>query len=127
MRIVIAIHDLPAWTIPVTESRRIAASLPAQDVVDVRDEPGRASAIASADVVFAARLSASEFDEATRLRWVHSPSVGVGSILSDALVNSAVVVSNSRGVHSEAIAEHAIALMLALRRRLPMAVRRQGE
>jgi D-2-hydroxyacid dehydrogenase (NADP+) len=127
MRIVIAIHDLPVWTIPVTESRRIAAALPADEVVDVREDEARIAALAGADVVFAARLSASECDAAPRLAWVHSPSVGVGSILSDALVNRAVAVSNSRGVHSEAIAEHAVALMLALRRGLHTAVRRQGD
>jgi phosphoglycerate dehydrogenase-like enzyme len=127
MRIVIAIHDLPVWTIPAGESRRIAAALPDDEVIDVRDEAARSPAIATADVVFAARLSAAEFDQAARLRWVHSPAVGVGSILSDALVKSAVAVSNSRGIHSEAIAEHAIALMLALRRRLHIAVRRQEE
>jgi phosphoglycerate dehydrogenase-like enzyme len=127
MRIVIAIHDLPVWTIPVAESHRIAAALPADDVVDVRDEAVRVDAIAAADVVFTARLRASEFAAATRLAWVHSPSVGVGSILTEPLVKSAVVVSNSRGVHSEPVAEHAMALMLALRRRLHTAVRRQAD
>ena len=63
MRVVIAIHDLPVWTIPVAESRRIAAALPTDDVVDVRNEAARAPAIAAADAVFTARLSASEWTE----------------------------------------------------------------
>lgn len=127
MRIVIAIHDPPVWTIPAAESRRIAANLSSDDVVDVRNEGSRGPAIAEADVLFTARLSVAEFDGARRLEWVHSPSVGVGSLLTEGLLNSPVVLTNSRGVHSEAIAEHALALMLALRRHLHTAVRRQGD
>jgi phosphoglycerate dehydrogenase-like enzyme len=50
----------------------------------------------------------------------------VGSLLSPPVAASPVVVTNSRGVHSQTIAEHAIALMLALRRDLHLAVRRQS-
>ena len=57
--------------------------------------------------------------------WIHSTAVGVGPLLSREAVASPVVVTNSRGAHSEAIAEHAIALALALRRRLHIAVLRQ--
>jgi phosphoglycerate dehydrogenase-like enzyme len=42
-------------------------------------------------------------------------------------VASDIVVTNVRGVHAEYIAEHAIALVLALRRQIHTAVRRQGE
>jgi phosphoglycerate dehydrogenase-like enzyme len=52
--------------------------------------------------------------------------VGVGAVLPPEVVESRVIISNSRGVHSEAIAEHAIALALALRRRLHIAAARQA-
>jgi phosphoglycerate dehydrogenase-like enzyme len=124
MHIVVAIHDRPVWTIPDEQLRRLADSLPGDRVVAVRDESSRA-AIAAADVLFAHRLSGAELAEARHLRWVHSPAVGVGTLLSSEARDGRILITNSRGIHSEAIAEHAIALALALRRRLHTAVRRQ--
>jgi phosphoglycerate dehydrogenase-like enzyme len=125
MRILVSIHDLPVWSIPPAEVDRIRRALPDDDVVDVRGTDDRARELPEADVLYATRLTAEEFARASRLRWVHSSAAGVGSLLSPALVESEVVVTNSRGVHSTTIAEHAIALMLALRRDLHVAVRRQ--
>jgi phosphoglycerate dehydrogenase-like enzyme len=126
MRIVVAIHDLPVWSIPEDQVRRLVRALPDEQVVHVRSEAER-GALALADVVFGHRLSQDELASASRLRWVHSPSVGVGSLLTPAAVDSSVVVTNSRGVHSEAIAEHALALALALRRGLHIAAWRQAD
>jgi phosphoglycerate dehydrogenase-like enzyme len=64
---------------------------------------------------------------ARRLKWIHSTAVGVARLLPAPMVTSDVVVTNSRGVHSDAIAEHAIALVLALRRRLHTAAARQHD
>ncbi len=125
MRIVVAVHDRPVWNIPEQEVRRLADAFPDVDVVQVRDEEGRRE-IARADVLFSYRLGRAEFEGAPGLRWIHSPSVGVGALLTAPVVDGPVVVSNSRGVHSEAIAEHALALVLALRRRLHTAARRQA-
>jgi len=125
VRVVVAIHDPPVWIIPEREVERLRQALPADEVSHVRESAGRRGAFADADVLFATRLNADEFGEARRLAWVHSSAVGVGPLLTPALVASSVVVSNSRGVHSPTIAEHAIALVLALRRQLHTAVRRQ--
>lgn len=127
MRIVIAIHDLPVWSIPASEVDRIARALPGDEIVDARESEARRQAYPEADILFATRLGADEFTLARRVRWIHSSAVGVGTLLSPALVKSDVVVSNSRGVHSEAIAEHAMALALGVRRQLHTAVRRQGQ
>lgn len=127
MRVVVAIHDPPAWTIPPDEVARLAAVLSDDEVRDAREADDRRREIPDADVLFATRLSAEEFAAAPRLRWVHSSAVGVGGLLPAGLVDSAIPVSNSRGVHSDAIAEHAIALVLGLRRHLHTAIRAQGE
>jgi phosphoglycerate dehydrogenase-like enzyme len=127
MRIVVAIHDPPVWTVPPSEVERIARTLAGDDVVDVRDKPARLREFATADVLFATKLSADEYAIARRVRWIHSSAVGVGALMTPGLVASDVIVSNSRGIHSDAIAEHAIALLLALRRRIHTAVVRQVE
>ena len=125
MRVAVAIHTLPVWSIPFSQVERIRRLLPDDEVADARDPEARRRAFAEAEVLFATKLSADEFALARRLRWVHSSAVGVGPLLSPALVASPVIVSSSKGVHSDAIAEHAIALVLALRRRLHTAVQRQ--
>jgi phosphoglycerate dehydrogenase-like enzyme len=127
MRIVVSIPDPPVWTIPPSEVDRIARALPGDVVIDARDAEARRRAFPAADVLYTTRLAEAEFCLARRVKWIHSSAVGVGALLSPALVRSDVVVSNSRGVHSRTIAEHAIALVLALRRNLHTAAVRQLE
>ncbi len=49
---------------------------------------------------------------ADRLRWVHVAGAGVDAVLFPELVESAVVVTNSRGVFDRPIAEYVLGLML---------------
>jgi len=126
VRVVVAVHDPPVWTIPAEGVRRIAHALPHDEVVDARSADDRRREFPAADVLVATRISAEEFKSTTRLKWIHSTAVGVGGLLPPEVVDSPVTITNSRGVHSEAIAEHAIALMLALRRRLHVAAARQA-
>jgi phosphoglycerate dehydrogenase-like enzyme len=71
-------------------------------------------------------LRPAHFDAAPRLRWVHSPAAGVGGMLFPAMLASPVVISNSRGMSAEPIAEHVLALTLALFRKFPQAFRSQA-
>src|SRR5581483_8581012 len=126
MKVVIAIHDAPAWVVSRSQAERVAAALPNDAVAAVWREDDRLSAFRDADVLFAFRISARECEAAARLRWIHSPSVGVGQLLIPEVAARDVTITNSRGVHSEAIAEHAMALALILRRGLHVAMRRQA-
>src|SRR5205823_11240610 len=83
--------------------------------------------IADADVLFGARLTAEQMAAATRLRWIHSPAAGVGNLLFPALRDSPVAVTCSRGNSASTIAEHVIAVTLAILRDLRLAWRRQRE
>ena len=112
---------------PASEVSRIAASLPADEVVHAREADERRREYPAADVIVTTRMSTEEFGLARRLQWIHTTAVGVGPLLSREAIESPVVVTNARGSHSEAIAEHAIALALALRRRLHTAVARQAQ
>ena len=49
---------------------------------------------------------------ADKLRWVHVAGAGVDAVLFPELVESAVVVTNSRGVFDRSIAEYVLGLML---------------
>lgn len=53
------------------------------------------------------------------LRWIHAASAGVDAIVFPGLARSGVVVTNSRGVLDEAIAEWVLAVLLAFAKDLP--------
>lgn len=126
MKIVVSIHDLPVWSIPDAEIHRLRTSLPDDEVVSARELIERQHELPTADVLFGTRIRSEEFLSAARLQWMHSSAVGVGPLLPAEVVGSRVTVTNSKGVHSEAIAEHAMALLLALRRGLHLARDRQA-
>jgi phosphoglycerate dehydrogenase-like enzyme len=55
-----------------------------------------------------------------RLRWVHSPGTGIDKILAvPGIVESEIVVTNTRGAQAPFVAEHAFALMLTIYRAMP--------
>jgi phosphoglycerate dehydrogenase-like enzyme len=60
------------------------------------------------------------------LRWVQTPSVGVERHL-EVMTNPATVLTNARGVYDEELADHALALALAVVRGIPAARDRQRE
>jgi phosphoglycerate dehydrogenase-like enzyme len=121
MRLVIHIHDLPMWSLPLAQVDRIRQALPGVDVLDIREDGQAADVMGSADVALATRMTADTLAAAAGLRWVHSTAVGVGGLPLRALADRGIPVTNTRGVHAEMIAEHALALLLGLRRQFPAA------
>jgi phosphoglycerate dehydrogenase-like enzyme len=67
------------------------------------------------------------WSEFTRLRWVHVGSAGVDRVLFPELVASDVILTNSRHVFDEALAEYTIGLMLALSKDMQTTMRHQTE
>jgi len=114
-----------SWTIPPAQVARLRGDFPDVTFTNALDDRAVQAALALADVAFTWILSATQVAGAPRLRWVHSSAVAVGTLPLQALAARAIAVTNSRGVQSVAIAEHVIACMLALSRRLTYAVRRQ--
>lgn len=121
-----AVHDPPAWTIPPAQVARIAAALPDDTVVDARAADDRAREFPHADIIVTTRLSPDEARLAGRVRWIQTTAVGTGGLLRPGIAEGPAVITNARGVHAEAIAEHALALLLALRRGLHVAAARQA-
>lgn len=62
--------------------------------------------------------------ELTSVRWVQSLAAGPDAVLA-AGFDPAVVITSGRGLHDGPVAEHTLALVLALARRLPDALRAQ--
>jgi phosphoglycerate dehydrogenase-like enzyme len=66
-------------------------------------------------------------DLAPRVRWVHSSGAGIESLIVPQLLARAITLTNSRGAYSVAVAELALAMMLAWAKRLPERVLAQRE
>ena len=56
---------------------------------------------------------------APKLRWVHSVSVGVESVLTPCVRLRELAITNGRGVYDQPIAEYVMTMILAICRRLP--------
>lgn len=70
--------------------------------------------LSEAEVIFGFLPHKSVIARAPKLKWIHSPLAGVESILIPEIVNSCVIVTNSRGIHGTQASELALTLMLML-------------
>lgn len=130
----------PQWAIPQRTIDEISQAAPAGWAVDVvreatsSESDGGAApsaealqSIADAEVYVGFGMSRPLFSAAKRLRWIHSASAGVGSLLFEAVRASDVVVSNSAGIYAIPIAEHVVAGVMALARGFDLAMAQQRE
>lgn len=128
MRILVAVYSpFDAWRIPSAQLATLQDRFPEHGFLRADSDADMLSRIGDADIVFGARLTPAHLAAAPRLRWVHSHAAGVGAMLFPEMVAAPVVMTNSSGVASVPIAEHVIALTLMMRRRFPLACRRQRE
>ena len=128
MNILVLIHSpFAMWTIPTAHRERIAAAFPQHRFLHARDDREGLALIGEADLAFSSQVYRDQLALATRLRWIHSPAAGVGGMLYEEMVRSPVVITNSRGLAADTIAEHTLGVTLAMFRRLHLAVRRQLE
>src|SRR4051794_4585482 len=85
--------------------------------------------IADADVLLVgARYASKVLDvlpEAKRVRWIHAISAGVDKLPFDLLRSTDIVVTNSRGLYADALAEFVIAAMLFFAKDLRRLIRNQ--
>jgi phosphoglycerate dehydrogenase-like enzyme len=126
LQILISIQQpVTAWTIPCTQVERLRRTFPDVTFTNALNEREVRSALADSDAAFTWTLAADMLREAAKLRWVHSSAVAVGTLPLRDLAARRVIVTNSRGIQSIAIAEHVIGCLLALSRGLPLAIRRQ--
>ncbi len=109
---------------PQVEFREYARPIDAPPATDA-EWAHDAALFADADAVVAWRLAPRLWRDARRLRWIHSPSAAVDQLLTPELRASPILVTNGAAVHASTVAEHGVALMLALARGLPRMQRDQ--
>lgn len=90
--------------------------------VEVRDRAGLDAAIGQADVLVCSGLWRNDLPQiAPRLKFVQSASAGTDQYDRAVLKAAGIRLASGQGVNANAVSEHAIALMLALLRRIPEA------
>jgi phosphoglycerate dehydrogenase-like enzyme len=127
MKVLIAIYSpFAGWSIPGRHIDALGRRFPQHEFLHARSADEAVALVADADVAFASELRRPHLTAARRLRWIHSPAVGVGGMLFPEMIDSPVVITNSRGIAAETIAEHVLACVLAIFRKLPIAIRSQS-
>jgi phosphoglycerate dehydrogenase-like enzyme len=109
------------WSLPAEQLERLRREFPAVRFLSPLTREDAGAALPEADVVLGWAVTPENFSRAGRLRWVHLTAAGVGAALFPALIESPVTLTNARGLHAAAMAEHALGLMLAFARKLHLA------
>ena len=122
--LIAANHRVDLWIVPTWFSdrlshdfRKIQTAIVNNDII--------AQEISDAEIALTPSLRPAQFAAAKKLRWIHSPSAAVHQFLFPEFLNSEVILTNGRDVHGPVVAEHVIALIFALAKNLPAAVRFQ--
>ncbi len=120
-------HRFELWRAPAWVAEMIRTRWPAMKVVHLSTYDSLEAEITDTTIFAGFSLRPEQFALAKELKWIHCLAAGVNQLMQPAIVESDVVITNSRGVHSTTMAEHTFALILALARHLPSAVRYQEQ
>jgi phosphoglycerate dehydrogenase-like enzyme len=114
--------DVPEWV-----ENALCSSFPQVRVIVARSEEVFQQELPVCEILVTWKITPEQLARCHRLRWIHSPATGLEQLLIPQLIESDVLVSNGRSVHAIPVAEQALALILALARRLPHCFRFQAQ
>lgn len=122
MKLLIVIqHRLELWNAPAWFGERLGDDFPGLEIVQRKSYDGVETDLADAEVIFTISLRPNQFTAAPKLRWIHAPTAAVHQFMFPELIESHVVLTNSTEVHGPVVAEHGIALIFALAKKIPQA------
>ena len=128
MKLLIVVqHPFELWQAPPWFSERLRGDFPDLEIVQLASYKDIDRHLSDADIFIGWSLRPEQLALARQLRWIHSPAAAVHALMTPALAASNIVVTNASSVHGPVVAEHALALMLALAKRIPSAVHYQDK
>jgi len=126
MKVLISIQQpVTQWQIPAECVERLRRRFPDIEFVHATTGAQRAEGLKDCDVAYTWILKALELATAAKLQWVHTSAVAVETFCLPELFARGIAVSNTRRVQAVPIAEHVMAVVLALAKRLPFALENQ--
>jgi phosphoglycerate dehydrogenase-like enzyme len=128
MKILISIQQpVTQWQIPVEGVRALRDRFPHLNFIHATSPEQRADTLKDCDAAYTWILNARELAQAQKLRWVHTSAVAVETLCLPELFARGIAVSNTRGVQAVPIAEHVVAVVLALAKQLPFVIENQQQ
>jgi phosphoglycerate dehydrogenase-like enzyme len=125
-KIAIVLHDsFEVWHPPEWFMERLRTEFPGVQAAFSNSKRTDEEALRGADIMIGWSFSPEQIQAATALRWIYSITAATDQFLTPALASGGVEITNASGVHGPVVAEHALAMILALARRIPSAVRYQ--
>jgi phosphoglycerate dehydrogenase-like enzyme len=120
-------HPFDQWNAPPWFPTRLQQEFPQVNVVHLPDYKRVNEEILDAEIAITWSVRPAQIAAAKKLRWIHSPAAAVHQLIFTELVNSDIILTNAREVHGPVVAEHVIALIFALAKKIPGSVRLQEE
>lgn len=120
-------HPFDLWCAPTWYSERLRRDFPQINVVHLHDYKRVDAEIPDAEIAITWSIRPEQIKAAKKLRWIHSPAAAVHTLIFPELINSNIQITNAREVHGPVVAEHVIAQIFALAKKIPDAVRLQQE
>ena len=126
MKLLIVLHHrFTLWGLPTWFLERLKKEFPDLTTIYLTTYDRLDEELRDAEIVIAWSLRPEQLQSAKQLRWIHSPAAAVHQLMFPELVNSDIILTNARDVHGPVVAEHVIALLFALAKKIPDAVRLQ--
>lgn len=116
----------PFWVLPEKHLESLRRNFPQVRFAraDADALPGE---IQDADIYFGYALPENVLDTAKQLKWIHVAAANVFGFITPAFQTRNVVVTNARGMHATAIAEHILGSMIVFSRKFMECWRFQQE
>ena len=123
--LILTSRRLDLWIAPPWFAERLRREFPDLGVDQLNSYENVEQHLADVEILFGISIRPEQFIAAKKLRWIHSQAAAVHQFMFPELVNSDVILTNARDVHGPVVAEQVIAMMFALAKRIPAAVRFQ--
>jgi phosphoglycerate dehydrogenase-like enzyme len=115
-------HPFDQWNAPAWFPKRLQQEFPQVNVVHLPDYKRVDAEIPDTEIAITWSVRPEQIKSAKKLRWIHSPAAAVHQLIFPELVNSDIILTNAREVHGPVVAEHVIALIFALAKKIPGSV-----
>lgn len=120
MKLLIVVHHrLELWNVPLWFGERLGKEFAQLKIIQRNSYDGIEEHLSEAEIIFTISLRPEQFAAARKLRWIHAPTAAVHQFLFPEFVKSDVVLTNSSEVHGPVVAEHVLALIFALAKKIP--------
>lgn len=123
--LIVVYHHLDLWNVPAWFGQRLAEEFPQLNIEERDSYEGVEEYLRDSEIIFTLSLRPEQFALRQKLRWIHTPTAAVHQFQFPELIASDVVLTNSTEVHGPVVAEHVMALIFALAKKIPQAARLQ--